>query len=243
MKLTPLGDSALIVRSDENSDDAPERTLREILATKSAIERARIRGVLECASAYTTVAVFFDPCDAIEQGAQPDAVMEWFESRVREAIGSAGRKRAHSRARQFEIPICCEAEFALDLKDVAVASGLPEHDVIDLYCATDFQVRCIGFTPGFPYLAGLPGKLFTPRRPVPRTQIPAGSVAIGGGQAGIYPMVSPGGWNVLGRTPLPLFDPQKNPPALLRAGDRVRFKSIARAEFDALHETSRPRQR
>ena len=238
MTITPLGDSALIVRSDEKSDDAPERTLREVLATKSAIERARIRGVLECASAYTTVAVFFDPTDAIAQGARPDGVMEWFESHVREAIESTGPKGAPSPARQFKVPMCCEGEFALDLKDVAVSARLTEREVIDLYCATDFQVRCIGFTPGFPYLAGLPEKLFTPRRSIPRTKIAAGSVAIGGGQAGIYPMVSPGGWNVIGRTPWLLFNPEENPPALLRAGDSVRFKSIACAEFDALYEGS-----
>ncbi|HEU5314150.1 MAG TPA: 5-oxoprolinase subunit PxpB, partial [Candidatus Udaeobacter sp.] len=106
--------------------------------------------------------------------------------------------------------------------------------VIRLHSAAEYRVACIGFVPGFPFLAGLPKKLATPRRDVPRKQIPPGSVGIGGAQTGVYPLCSPGGWNLIGRTPLRLFDPEKNPPALLRAGDRVRFRSITRDEFETL---------
>ena len=106
-------------------------------------------------------------------------------------------------------------------------------EVVDLHSGADYHVNCIGFTPGFAYLAGLPEKLTTPRRATPRKEIPAGSVAIGGTQSGIYPLRSPGGWNVIGRTPLRLFEPQKNPPTLLRAGDRLRFRAISRQEFEA----------
>jgi inhibitor of KinA len=97
-------------------------------------------------------------------------------------------------------------------------------------------VACIGFVPGFPFLTGLPKNLATPRRDTPRKEIPPGSVGIGGAQTGIYPLRSPGGWNLIGRTPLQLFDPIKNPPALLRAGDRVRFSAITREEFDSLKQ-------
>jgi inhibitor of KinA len=97
-----------------------------------------------------------------------------------------------------------------------------------------YRVNCLGFTPGFPYLSGLPPALRTPRRPVPRKQVPAGSVGIGGSQTGIYPMTSPGGWNIIGRTPIRLFNPQKNPPALLCAGDSVRFRPITLDEFEQL---------
>jgi inhibitor of KinA len=92
-------------------------------------------------------------------------------------------------------------------------------------------VSCIGFTPGFPFLSGMPAKLATPRRATPRKEIPAGAVGIGGAQTGIYPLQSPGGWNLIGRTPLRLFDSKQNPPALLRAGDRVRFRRITHEEF------------
>jgi inhibitor of KinA len=106
-------------------------------------------------------------------------------------------------------------------------------EVIRLHGAAEYRVACIGFVPGFPFLAGLPKGLATPRRDVPRKQIPPGSVGIGGAQTGIYPLRSPGGWNLIGRTPLRLFDPKKNPPALLRAGERVRFRKISRAEFES----------
>jgi inhibitor of KinA len=97
-------------------------------------------------------------------------------------------------------------------------------------------VACIGFVPGFPFLAGLPRALATPRRATPRKEIPPGSVGIGGAQTGIYPLRSPGGWNLIGRTPLKLFNPSKSPPALLRAGDPVRFRAITRKEFESLNE-------
>ena len=132
----------------------------------------------------------------------------------------------------MEIPVCFDQEFAVDLEQVAANAQLSANEVVDLYCSAEYRVACVGFTPGFPYLIGLPKKLATPRRASPRKEIPAGSVAIGGEQTGIYPMRSPGGWNVIGRTSLPLFDPVKNPPALLQAGDRVRFHAIGRDEFE-----------
>ena len=109
-------------------------------------------------------------------------------------------------------------------------------EVVDLHSAAEYRVSCIGFTPGFPFLSGMPKKLAIPRRETPRKEIPAGSVGIGGAQTGIYPLRSPGGWNLIGRTPLKLFDPTKNPPALLQAGDRVRFRAITREEFDSLKQ-------
>src|SRR5207244_11331781 len=110
-------------------------------------------------------------------------------------------------------------------------------DVVDVHGTGEDRAACIGFVPGFPCLSGLARKLATPRRDVPRKEIPPGSVGIGGTQTGIYPLRSPGGWNLIGRTPLKLFDPTKDPPALLRAGDCVRFRAITREEFEAsLHE-------
>jgi len=116
---------------------------------------------------------------------------------------------------------------------VAQHAGRTAQEVVDLHSGAEYRVSCLGFTPGFPFLAGLPNELGTPRRKIPRKEIPAGSVAIGGTQTGIYPVKSPGGWNVIGRTALRLFDPTKSPPAFLRAGDRVRFRSITREEFEA----------
>ena len=107
---------------------------------------------------------------------------------------------------------------------------------MDLHSTREYRVACIGFVPGFTFLAGLPKNLATPRRDVPRKEIPPGSVGIGGAQTGIYPLRSPGGWNLIGRTPLKLFDPIKDPPTLLCPGDRVRFRAITREEFAAFAE-------
>jgi inhibitor of KinA len=233
MQVTALGDSALIVRVRDRFDDAPDETLSEVLAALRRLENAQIPGVIELAPAYTTVAVFFDPLRVIHDGAGPDGVIELLIQRIGEAL--AGRRRQHKHAAHTaEIPVCYDLEFAIDLERVARHAQISPGEVIDLHRAAPYRVNCIGFTPGFPYLTGLPGRLATPRHAIPRKEIPAGSVAIGGAQTGIYPQESPGGWNVIGRTPLRLFDPQRDPPVLLQTGDEVRFRKITREEFQAL---------
>jgi inhibitor of KinA len=132
-----------------------------------------------------------------------------------------------------EIPVCYDGEFAPDIADVARVSGLADAEVIRRHSGSVYRVNCVGFIAGFPFLSGLPSELATPRRAVPRKEVPAGSVGIGGAQTGIYPRSSPGGWNLIGRTPMRLFDVQHDPPTILQAGDRVRFREISREEFDA----------
>ena len=233
MQVTALGDSALIVRVRDRFDDAPDETLSEVLAALRRLENAQIPGVIELAPAYTTVAVFFDPLRVIHDGVGPDGVIELLIQRIGEAL--AGRRRQHKHAAHTaEIPVCYDLEFASDLERVARHAQISPGEVIDLHRAAQYRVNCIGFTPGFPYLTGLPKRLATPRHAIPRKEIPAGSVAIGGAQTGIYPQESPGGWNVIGRTPLRLFDPQRDPPVLLQTGDQVRFRKITREEFQAL---------
>ena len=234
MEITPLGDSALIVHVRDRFKDAPEKTLDEVLDVRGRLEDAHIPGVVELAAAYTTVAVFFDPIRVINHAVEADRVIEWLTQKIHEELTHGKRKRGERAvARVVEIPVCYDPEFALDLDHVAQHARMSPKEVVDLHSAADYHVSCIGFTPGFPYLAGLPEKLTTPRRAAPRKEIPAGSVAIGGTQSGIYPLRSPGGWNVIGRTPLRLFDPQKNPPTLLRTGDRLRFLAISRQEYEA----------
>jgi inhibitor of KinA len=234
MEITPIGDSAVIVHVREDFGDAPARAVSELLQVMRRIEAAQIPGIIELAPAYTTVAVYFDPCAIITHGADPDHVMDWVSHRLLHVLQKKGNRRAYAKTRLVDVPVCFDGEFALDLERVAHQANLSAEDVASQYCAAAYQVCCIGFTPGFPHLLGLPQKLTTPRRDIPRTEVPAGSVAIGGRQTGIYPLPSPGGWNVIGRTPLRLFDPQKNPPPRLRTGDRVRFRPIGRAEYDDL---------
>lgn len=223
MRIEPLGDSALLVRVVEDHGREPERALDTVLGALRQLEAAVIPGVVELAPAYATVGVFFDPAltgfDAVKTAIE----------RVLE--GTEPVKPRAGTARTIEVPVCYEDEFAPDLREVAWHTGLSPQDVVRRHSAAMYRVNCVGFTPGFPYLSGLPTELATPRRASPRKEIPAGAVGIGGTQTGIYPSKSPGGWNIIGRTPLSLFEVTREPPSLLQAGDRVRFRRISREEF------------
>jgi inhibitor of KinA len=233
MEITPLGDCAVLIRVAENFENAPENALQQVLATQRHLAAAKIPGVVELAPAYTTVALFYDPLRAVAGGAPPENVFAWLEQRIREVISKTESVTAESiKVSEIEVPVCYDSEFAFDLDDVAQSAGLDRNEVIDLHSGGEYRVHCVGFIGGFPFLGGLPAKLATPRRESPRKEIPAGSVGIGGKQTGIYSIKSPGGWNIIGRTPLRLFDPQRNPPGLLRAGDHVRFRPISREEFE-----------
>jgi inhibitor of KinA len=238
MDIIPLGDSALVVRVREQFEDAPEETLGEVLRVFQLLQRAAIPGVIELAPAYTSVAVFFDPIVIPKSNGAASGVSHELATRIRSAIVPDSRRHrrrtAASASRLIEIPVCYDAEFGFDLDRVAEHTKLSAREVVDLHSTAEYRVACVGFVPGFTFLAGLPKNLATPRRDVPRKEIPPGSVGIGGAQTGIYPLLSPGGWNLIGRTPLKLFDPLKNPPTLLHPGDRVRFRAIARKEFESL---------
>lgn len=233
MQITALGDCAVVVRVADNFDEAPELALGNVIAAHRSLIAAKIPGVIELAPAYTTVALFYDPASAIAAGAPVESLFGWLEQRIRAALAKIENRDAdEASASVIEIPVCYDREFGFDLEEVAQRAQLSTIEVVEFHAAGDYRVHCVGFIGGFPFLGGLPPKLATPRRETPRKEIPAGSVGIGGKQTGIYPVKSPGGWNVIGRTPLSLFDPQNNPPGLLRAGDRVRFRPISREEFD-----------
>ena len=236
MEIIPLGDSAVIVRVREQFEDAPEETLDEVLRAFHLLQRATIPGVIELAPAYTSVGVFVDPVAVVQPNGGANGVFDSLAARIRSAVTSARRNRRKKTAVpcSHEIPVCYDSEFALDRDRVTEHTKLSGREIVDLHSTAEYRVTCIGFVPGFPFLAGLPKKLATPRRDVPRKEIPAGSVGIGGTQTGIYPLRSPGGWNLIGRTPRTLFDPAKTPPTVLRPGDRVRFRAITREEFESL---------
>jgi len=211
----PLGDSALIWRLPDS--------LGKVRAAAEKLASAEITGLQEIVPAFASVGIFFThPIDP--------------ETSAGEILAAMKRRRRPARLsikpRTIEIPVCYESIFAPDLEAVANHCGLSPNELIARHSKARYQVRCVGFTPGFPYLGGLPKELAMPRRPTPRTRVPAGSVAIGGSQTGIYSLSSPGGWNLIGRTPLHLFNPQRELPALLRIGDRVRFRAISAEQFE-----------
>jgi inhibitor of KinA len=176
--------------------------------------------------------VHYDPKAFLDK-APGHSPFELLSARVVEIMSRASDVLPHP-ARMIEIPVCYGREYGEDIRTVCAAHGLSEAEVIALHTAPTYFVGMLGFAPGFPYLAGLDERLVTPRRATPRPRVPRGSVAIGGEHTGIYPFELPGGWHLIGRTPLALFDPSRDPPSLLAAGDQVRFVPIASADCDRL---------
>lgn len=208
--IQPFGDQAARVQF---GDALSAETCRAIGAFCRSLARRPLAGVVEWVPAYVSVAVFYQPLE-IEYSALHDAL------RVRASRLQPSRLPP---ARIVTIPTRYGGAFGPDLDAVAALHSMTTDDVIRLHSSPTYLVHMLGFLPGFPYLGGLPDALVTPRRPTPRLLVPAGSVGIAGAQTGVYPLDSPGGWQIIGQTSLRLFDPSRCPPALLRAGDGVKF--------------------
>jgi KipI family sensor histidine kinase inhibitor len=183
------------------------------------VQLLRDADVLNIHPAYASILVTFDP------RRRDHATLE------REIRGLLDKAAPLPEPRLVEIPVCYGGEFGPDLADVARMNHLANEEVIRTHSSADYLVYFLGFAPGFPYLGGMPEAISTPRLAVPRTQVPAGSVAIGGSQTGIYPVASPGGWRIIGRTPLELFRADRDPLTLLRMGDHVCFVPISKEQF------------
>lgn len=217
----PVGDTGLLVSFEQR---IAQSVGAAVAALNTRVAAAAIPGVVETVPAFATLLIFYDPL-VTEYDAVADAVQKLAQA--------PGSDTAAGEGRLVEIPVCYGGTFGPDLPFVAEHAGLTEKEVIELHAGREYRIYMLGFLPGFPYLGGLDERLFTPRLPTPRTAIPAGSVGIGGEQTGIYPIASPGGWQLIGRTPLKLFDPSSGrlPYA---AGDRIRFCPITQDEFDAI---------
>jgi len=188
------------------------------------LETEPLPGVRNVHPAYASVLIQFDAMQWRHEDLE--AALRPYLERLEE-IGLP-------KPRAVEIPVCYGGEFGPDLEDVAKIHGRSSADIIGLHAATEYTVYFLGFVPGFAYLGELPEALATPRLPTPRKKVPAGSVGIAGRQTGVYPFATPGGWRLLGRTPLAMFRPDRQGMSLLAIGDRVRFFPISRERFDAL---------
>jgi inhibitor of KinA len=176
--------------------------------------------------AFGGLALHFDPDF---EGAVPEVAAELIERCLKD-----GLPPEEEVGRDIEVPVCYDRELAPDLEEVAKKTGFTPKEVAERHAAGQYRVLMIGFAPGHAYMGGLDGKLAVPRRASPRPQVPAGSVAIANDQTVIYPYAIAGGWSIVGRTPLTIFDAKREQPSLFSAGDRVRFRAISRAEFDEL---------
>jgi inhibitor of KinA len=229
LSFLPLGDRALLLEAGNTAD--PE-TVSRVRALADYLAQLHLPGVLDLVPALCTIGIHYDP-EQWRDGSAARSPYELLVEHIRTALPDPATlvsSEGHAR----EIPVCYEADCAADLPALARKLGLSRSQVIDIHSAVEYSVYMIGFAPGFAYLGPLDARLVLPRRKTPRTRVPAGSVAIANQYSGIYPGELPGGWHLIGRTPLRLFDPSRTQPSLLKAGDRVRFSPIDAAKFRRL---------
>ena len=218
-RIVPAGDSALVVEFEARIDAAINA---RAIGLAETLQAAGIPGVRDVVPTYRSVAVYFDPLrtdyDVLLARLERDA--------VRQPDASASTHAA------IRIPVCYEADLAPDLADVAAFAQTTTDEVVRLHAGGTYRVFMVGFVAGFAYMGIVDERIAMPRHATPRVRVPAGSVGIAGTQTGVYPAETPGGWRLIGRTPVKPFDPDRAEPFLMKAGDAVRFYPITRAEFD-----------
>lgn len=216
------GDHALTVYFENKIDPAINA---KACALYNHLMKNPIKGVTEFLPTFNALTVFYDPFKISSKR---------LEKKIRKFL-VGGESTAESKKKVFIIPVCYDEEFALDIDNVCAHNSLSRDEVVRIHTSQDYLIYMLGFLPGFAYLGGLDERLYTPRLKSPRTEIPAGSVGIGGNQTGMYPLVSPGGWQIIGKTPLRLFDAERENPIFYSAGDYIRFKPVTKDEFDLIY--------
>lgn len=200
--------------------------LMDILSFRDYLAGTRLKeGSWEFVPVYHTLTLI-DPTGQADMAAVRRALPAWYASRPRDTPVATQR---------WELPVCYQAPFGIDLEETAKTLGMDPQELISLHSGRDYLVYGIGFLPGFLYLGGVPQELELPRRAQPRPRVPRGAVGLAGKQTGVYPQQSPGGWHILGNCPVPIFNAEKDPPCLVAPGDRICFRAVSRAEYD-LHK-------
>lgn len=223
-KIRTVGDSALLV---ELTQEISPKVNRQIKAILSLIEERPIEGVSDIVPGFSSLLIHYDARKLSYQ-----SMFEALQSRL-----SAENTVADDQRRIIEIPVCYGGLYGPDLDFVAAQAGMTAEEVIKCHTDRDYLIYMLGFLPGFPYLGGLDERLHTPRLANPRLSIEAGSVGIGGSQTGIYPLKSPGGWQLIGRTPVKTYDPERKQPILFEAGDYIRFKAVDETAYQKISQT------
>ena len=212
------GDRGLLVEFGASIDPKINQKVRQIFLS---LEKTPIDGVLEIIPTYRSILIFYNPLLS-----HPERLKQEIVDRE-----NSFNKWEIPPPETIEIPVCYGDDFGPDLAFVAQHNNLTPEEVIQIHTSGTYLIYMLGFTPGFPFLGGLSEKLFTPRLENPRQLVPAGSVAIANNQTGIYSVDSPGGWQLIGKTPIKLYDPTGAHPMLLKAGNYLKFKQISRKEF------------
>lgn len=222
-----VGDRGILV---EYGDAISPEINTKVRVMAMAIAEVKPDGIIEVIPTYRSLLIVYDPL--ITSLKELEDVMQVMESRM--------DRMEIPPPRTVEIPVLYGGDFGPDIDFVAQAHNMTVEDVIRIHSGTLYQIYMIGFTPGFPFLGGLPEELHTPRLESPRALVPAGSVGIANNQTGMYPVDSPGGWRLIGRTPLKLFDPSKENPFLYRAGDMIRYVPISEKEYHCIQSEGKP---
>jgi len=196
----------------------------KVRAMAGALKKNTPGGVTEIIPTYRSLLLVYDPLIT-----RPEKLVSTIEG-IENTLEKAGAEPC----KVVKIPVCYGGEFGPDIENVEKSANLCKEDVIRLHSEPEYLIYMVGFTPGFPFLGGLNEKLFTPRLKTPRMAVPEGSVGIANNQTGMYPIASPGGWQIIGRTPLKLFAPQRKDPFLYKAGDKIKFIPISRKEYTKL---------
>lgn len=218
-KILPCGDSALSVEFGSAIDPLINQ---QVQALFNKLKVKPPEGLIDLIPTYRSLLVQYDPTVLSFKDLQ----------KIVFSFGDLSRGPAETVGPMVEIPVCYGKDFGPDLQEVAAFLRLTEEEVIEIHSKALYHVYMIGFTPGFPYMGGLDPRLFIPRKKVPREFVPAGTVGIADQQTGIYPLDSPGGWQLIGRTPVKLFDLDRIEVFYLKPGDRVKFKAISEEEFE-----------
>ena len=213
-----MGDRSLLVELGEKISPDVNRRVQELMLQ---LQQARLSGVREFAPGYRSLLVVFDPLTL-----SPSEL----KARITDVAARPGSARL-PQAKLLTVPVFYGGDYGPDLEWVAGHLGISTEEVIRLHTETMYRVYMIGFTPGYPYMGELPAALAVPRRSTPRTRVPKGSVGIAQRQTGIYSVESPGGWQIIGWTPIELFDPSRQLPSLLEMGDRVKFEAVRQVEI------------
>ena len=223
VKISTAGDSALLI---EFGQEISTEINARITAFVHLLKAQRIEGVQDMIPAFTSLLINYDP-RVVNYKTLTKRLQKLLKLDVNEET---------STSRVFEIPVCYGGEYGPDIENIAKNAGLTEEEVIKIHSSKDYLIYMLGFLPGFSYLGGLDERIHTPRLANPRIRIPAGSVGIGGSQTGIYRLDSPGGWQLLGLTPVKTYDPERENPILFEAGDYIRFVPVSEEEYLKIKE-------
>ena len=226
LTFSPIGDTGVLINFGEGID---ENINRKVLSVFEKLKKASLPFVKDIIPSYNSLAIFYILSFREKKDSASVNPIKALQELVKKIISE--NEEELPPFRKIKIPVCYADKYALDIKDISNAKNISVDEIIRLHTATKYKIYMIGFLPGFAYMGEVDERIAIPRKPQPRNVVEAGAVGIAGKQTGIYPLASPGGWQIIGKTPLQLFDKEKADPVLLQPGDEIEFYSITEDEF------------